>query len=95
MILEEAQALLTGIALHLADQAQRTHVRPRFLDPIHAFLPGTLRTNWLPAWRNVDEVRPKRILSFVVSENQKSTILVVEWIAHFDWPLVGYSHNIA
>src|SRR5262245_12133386 len=42
-----------------------------------------------PARRNLDEARPKGMLSFLVDEDVIDTVFVFKWIGHINPPLTG------
>jgi hypothetical protein len=71
-----------GQFLHVFDETVRAHVSPMLIYEFEAG--GTARRlmNDGPAFGDLDEARPKRVLALVIYQNVVDAVFVFKWIGH-------------
>jgi hypothetical protein len=67
---------------HAFDQAVWSHVGPMLVYELEASGAAVRFMNDVPALRDGDEARPKRMLSFFVDQNMVDAVFVFKWIGH-------------
>src|SRR5688572_4141918 len=70
-------ALLGGL-----DETFGPHVGPVCLDVFQAGVPAVLPVDDLPSGRDGHEMRPQRILAFVVDQDVEHALVIIERIRH-------------
>ena len=74
---------LSGCILsHEFHQADRTHICPILLDVFQTRGARIRSVRNAPAGRDVDEARPKGMLSLVIDQNMEDAIFSFEWVGH-------------
>jgi hypothetical protein len=68
--------------VHRLREASRTHVGPTGFNKIQAICLACRAVRCLPSFRNFNEIRPDRVLIFVIDQYQKRGLIVLEWIGH-------------
>lgn len=71
-----------GRFLHAFDKAPWPHVGPMLIYEFEASGTAVRCVNYGPTRRDLDEARPKRMLSFVVDQNMIDAVFVFERISH-------------
>lgn len=77
-----SSGLALGFFLHSFHQAVRAHVCPIGLNPLQTFAAFALRPYLVPAARDLVETRPERVLSFIIDQYQKFSVLIFKRVRH-------------
>jgi hypothetical protein len=73
---------MVTVSFHLLDQTEGSHVGPVFVDEVEAGRPRVRFVNYGPAFWDVNEAWPKRVLAFIIDENMKGSVFIIKWIRH-------------